>query len=72
MKVYNLLWKITSGSLELIFSQEKLNMLKFEAFFSQITLSVSAVQFTKAVFTKEVVWHPVYTTMDAHALKFIQ
>lgn len=44
MKEYNLLWKITSGSLELIFSQEKLTMLKFEAFFSQITLSVSAVQ----------------------------
>lgn len=36
--------KITSGSLELIFSQEKLTMLKFEAFFSQITLCVSTVQ----------------------------
>lgn len=48
MKVCNLLrknmWKITSGSLELIFYQEKLTMLKFEAFFSQITLCVSAVQ----------------------------
>lgn len=38
------MWKITSGSLELIFYQEKLTMLKFEAFFSQITLCVSAVQ----------------------------
>lgn len=48
MKVINMFWKlcakITSGSLKLIFSQEKLTMLMFEAFFSQITLCVSAVQ----------------------------